>query len=468
MSFYQKYRPQKFAHLVNQNHVKKTLISALKRGRVAHAYLFAGPRGTGKTSTARLLAKAVNCQKGKIEPCNKCLSCQEHTSLKSLDLIEIDAASNRGIDEIRELREKIQFAPAASTYKVFIIDEVHMLTPEAFNALLKTLEEPPAHAIFILATTGPHKVPPTILSRCQRFDFLPLSIVDIVKELERIAKKEKLKCDKEALQIIAISSSGSLRDAVSILDQMSVTREKIRKEKVQEILGIVPERAIIKLFGFIKEGESEEALKVIQRIEERGYNMTNFKNVFLFFLQKILIYKASADEKILEGYSRENLKKIKELAKSVTFGRLLKIIKKISKYTSLDKEQFPSLGFEVAVLELRDRQKSTEMIKKESRVNKKSIGKKEWEEVVKKIKLHNYSLSAILDSAKIVEIKGQELCLGVRFSFHQERISDFKNRKTIEEAIEEVLGEKYFIKCQITKRRDKKSLKDMAMEVFGS
>jgi DNA polymerase-3 subunit gamma/tau len=237
---YRKYRPQVFADVVGQEHIVQTLTNAVSSGIISHAYLFSGPRGSGKTTVARLLAKSLNCQnrkEGEFEPCNKCSSCLEIMENRSLDLLEIDAASHRGIDEMRELRDGIKFAPAKSKYKIFIIDESHQLTKEAANALLKTLEEPPSHAIFILATTEIHKMIPTIISRCQRFDFRRLTLPEIVKKLEFVAKKEGVKTDKAALELIALSAAGSIRDAESILGQVLSYQgaQEIKTETIKEI-----------------------------------------------------------------------------------------------------------------------------------------------------------------------------------------------------------------------------------------
>ncbi|MBC7260485.1 MAG: DNA polymerase III subunit gamma/tau, partial [Chloroflexi bacterium] len=245
-ALYRRWRSQTFAEIIGQEHVTQTLLNALRAGRIAHAYLFAGPRGTGKTSTARVLTKAVNCldpQNG--EPCNRCAICRSLNEGRSLDLIEIDAASNRGIDEIRALREKIAFAPSECRYKVYVIDEVHMLTNEAFNALLKTLEEPPPHAIFVLATTEPHKIPLTVLSRCQRFDFRRVSLSHLKQKLERICAQEGIRIQPAALDAIARYASGSFRDAESLLDQLaSYGAEEISLEDVRRVLGTAPGEVI--------------------------------------------------------------------------------------------------------------------------------------------------------------------------------------------------------------------------------
>jgi len=295
---YRKYRPQKFSEIVGQEHIVKTLLSALDSGKIAHAYLFAGPRGTGKTTIARLLAKAVNClDSSTLEPCNKCDSCLEINENRAIDLIEIDAASNRGIEEIRELRERVRFAPMKSKYKVFVIDEAHQLTKEAFNALLKTLEEPPAHAIFILATTERYKMLPTIIFRVQRFDFKKFSLPEILGRLERILKKEKINADKKALRIIAINAEGHMRDAESMLGQVIAFcgNKEIKIKDVEDILGIVDINLAIKFIDLLANKKSKEALAFIDKFINQGYDLIQFIQSLIIYSRKLPLIRVNKD-----------------------------------------------------------------------------------------------------------------------------------------------------------------------------
>ncbi|MCS7250831.1 MAG: DNA polymerase III subunit gamma/tau [Anaerolineae bacterium] len=271
-ALYRKWRPRRFEEVVGQEHVTRTLRNALRLGRIAHAYLFAGPRGTGKTTTARLLAKAVNCLAESVDerPCDGCRICQAVNEGRLIDLIEIDAASNRGIDEIRDLRERVRFSPSEARYKVYVIDEAHMLTSEAFNALLKTLEEPPPHVIFILATTEPHRIPATILSRCQRFDFRRLSTAEIVRRLEEIVAIEGIAAEPEALTWIARQATGSLRDAVTLLDQLAADAELISVERVQRALGAGRWDLVSQIVEALAERETARGLTLIARAIEEG------------------------------------------------------------------------------------------------------------------------------------------------------------------------------------------------------
>jgi len=290
---YRKYRPKTFSEVEGQEHIVRTLEGALLSEHIGHAYLFCGPRGTGKTTMARLLAKALNCQnrgKDKAEPCNKCYSCIEINEGRSMDLIEIDAASNRGIDEIRSLKDSAQVAATSSQYKVFIIDEVHMLTPPAFNALLKILEEPPSHIIFILATTEPHKVLDTVMSRVQRFDFKKISVARITEKLKREARSEKIEIEEPALAAIALSASGSLRDAESALNKLiSYSNNKITAEDVAEILGIVPLQIHETLLSLIVQKKPQEAMAQVSSLYESGIDLDHFVKQFIRYLRSSLI-----------------------------------------------------------------------------------------------------------------------------------------------------------------------------------
>ena len=280
---YQKYRSTDFDEIKGQDHITKLLKNAVKSNQISQAYLFVGSRGTGKTSTARILAKAVNCKNPKKDgnPCNECEYCTSISSGRFLDLIEIDAASNRGIDQIRELKEKIEFSPSEGKFKVYIIDEVHMLTTEAFNALLKTLEEPPAHVIFILATTDVHKLPPTILSRCQRYDFRLGTESEIRELIKNITKKEKINIHDDALNIVVQNAKGSYRDALSILDVVYTGQDErkseITLEEVRKILGLPDFNSVITLLKNLVDGNGNKALDIIEELE--NIKMDMFKQV---------------------------------------------------------------------------------------------------------------------------------------------------------------------------------------------
>ena len=294
---YRKYRPSDFSEVVGQDHVVSVIKRQVEAGRLAHAYLFSGPRGVGKTTVARIIAKAANCElaegKGSNKaPCNECASCLAFTMGHALNLIEIDAASNRGIDEIRELREAVRFAPVSGGTKVYIIDEVHQLTKEAFNALLKTLEEPPAHVVFVLATTELDRVPPTIISRTQHFDFRRPRLDVIQKRLIDIAKREELTLEPDAAAIIAFAAEGSVRDAESMLGKiMAVEDNVITKDEVEEILGIPKREAIIELFGFIAARNLAGALKLVNRLYHDGHEMEYLLKVLVSFFRDVLLAK---------------------------------------------------------------------------------------------------------------------------------------------------------------------------------
>lgn len=290
ISLYRKYRPKDFSNLVGQDHIRSTLLNAIKSAHLSHAYLFCGPRGTGKTTTARLVAKAINCISPKAdgEPCNQCEYCTLVNEKKLIDIIEIDAASNRGIDEIRDLREKIKFAPNQAPHKVYIIDEVHMLTTPAFNALLKTLEEPPKHAYFILATTEAHKIPETIISRCQHFDFHRINEDHIIERLKHIAKHEQITAEDEALSLIARTAEGGMRDAITAFEQI-VSEGKLTLDNVKQVLGVSGHVTIDKLHQALDKSDAKSALKEVQELHREGHDLYQFNRDFLDFLRHKLL-----------------------------------------------------------------------------------------------------------------------------------------------------------------------------------
>jgi len=320
---YRKYRPQTFAEVIGQEHVVQTLTNAISSGMISHAYLFSGPRGTGKTTLARLLAKAVNCENrksGEYEPCNKCSSCLEIMQGNEMDLIEIDAASHRGIDEIRELRDGIKFVPTKSKYKVFILDEAHQLSKDAANALLKTLEEPPSHAIFVLATTEIHKMIPTVISRCQRFDFRRLTLPEIIKRLEIIAGKEKVKVERAALELIALNSGGAIRDGEGLLDQaltFAGSRGEIKAEDIKDLLGLVEVELVAKFCDFLCQKKASEAINFLNEVTDRGADLQEFAKILINYLRQALILKITGVEEgnpIITGLTKEEFQKLQNQA----------------------------------------------------------------------------------------------------------------------------------------------------------
>jgi DNA polymerase-3 subunit gamma/tau len=322
-----KYRPQDFQAIIGQEHITTTLKNALTHNQIAHAYLFAGPRGTGKTSTARILAKAINCEKGPtFHPCGKCRSCVEISEGKFLDCIEIDGASNRLIDDIRDLREKVKFAPISGKYKVYIIDEVHQITTDAFNALLKTLEEPPSFVKFIFATTAPEKVPITILSRCQRFDFKLLPAKKIAEKLTSIAHDEKITIDEESVLAIAAMAEGSMRDAETILDQArAFSNNNIRYASLIESMGLIENASIIAIFDCVEKAKAQEALVIVNDILARGRDILQLINALIAHARNLLVAKYEESRESLMPYSRETIEAITAQSQRFNLDQLLYI-----------------------------------------------------------------------------------------------------------------------------------------------
>ncbi|MEE4312051.1 MAG: DNA polymerase III subunit gamma/tau [candidate division KSB1 bacterium] len=297
-----KWRPMTFEEVIGQKHVVITIQNAIKSNRLANAYLFAGPRGVGKTTVARILAKAINCENGPTPtPCNECAYCQDITQGRSLDVLEIDGASNRGIDEVRNLRENIKYAPSRGKHKIYIIDEVHMLTDPAFNALLKTLEEPPKNVMFIFATTEPHRILPTILSRCQRFDFKRITHAEIMEHLKNMSEKESIKIEAEALHLIATKSDGSMRDAQSLLDQaVSFSGEEITSKEVAELLGVIDQEIFFRTTQLLSKKDRKAGLELIDEIFKSGFDLTEYLAGLNEHLRNILLVKATHSVDLLE------------------------------------------------------------------------------------------------------------------------------------------------------------------------
>ncbi|MFH0890957.1 MAG: DNA polymerase III subunit gamma/tau [Candidatus Liptonbacteria bacterium] len=362
LALYRKYRPRTMADLLGQETTVQILKNAAVQNRFAHAYLFYGSRGTGKTTTARLIAKLLNCEKrhadakfaGEGEPCNKCKNCSEIDQNNSLDVVEIDAASNRGIDEIRNLKENLRVAPVGGHYKVYIVDEVHMLTGPAFNALLKTLEEPPAHVVFVLATTEYEKLPATITSRTQRFVFKRLSKIVILEKLERIATAEKIKIDADALDLIAAAGEGSLRDAESLLDQIANSSEKIDLAAAEKLTGRIGFKKVELLTELILKSDMAQILKVIAEVQEEGHNVVQLTRDLIHYLRRVLSLKLNPTlaESFATELTKDELENLKKFAGGAETEKTITLIKALIRaYTEMRYSPFAIVPLEIALIE---------------------------------------------------------------------------------------------------------------------
>lgn len=495
--FYRKWRPQTLSEVVGQEHVTLTLRHAVDSGRVAHAYLLCGPRGTGKTSTGRILAKAVNClSPAQGEPCNNCNMCREINKGSAPDIIEIDAASNRGIDEIRDLREKVNYAPNLARYKVYIIDEVHMITKEASNAFLKTLEEPPPHAIFILATTEPHKVLPTILSRCQRFDFHRLSQSAVISKLNLVCDKEDIHIEPEVLRLIAKLTTGSLRDAENLLEQLvAYYGHQIELHQVQALLGISGDLRIRQLAKHIIDKDITAGLKTINSVTNDGLDLRQFNRELVDFLRELLLVKSGSEEVV--DVTSEDLIEIKSLASDVSLDYLLTAVKLFGG-VDLRQDNYSPLPLELALVECllsvtEERQlvhpepsesgelaevaslsaESTEpppepqtpapakIVETPEMKAPQDIDylRSRWKEFIQALHGEGSSgnLDAFLRSAcEPLDIEDGTLILGFYYSFHKEKIEDPKYKHLVEKKLREVFGQPYQVRCVLTSR-DKKA-----------
>jgi len=482
---YRKWRPQTFDEVVGQQHVIQTLRNALAANEVAHAYLFAGPRGTGKTTVARLLAKAVNCLNQDDErPCNRCDICQALNEGRLLDLIEVDAASNRGIDEIRDLRTKVGFSPSQARYKVYILDEAHMLTDPAFNALLKTLEEPPGHVIFILVTTEPHRMPATIISRCQRFDFHRLSLPEIIGELERIAKLEGVTSSdpseeasqREALELIARSATGSLRDAISLLDQvMTAGKGKITLEQVQEVLGTARMGAVAELASCLIEQDVGAGLRLIHQVVDQGADVHQFIAQVMEYLHALLLLQVGG---LKPSMPAELVERMQEQAGLLSAQRTLRWLRLFNRAgQEAGRGTQPQLSLEMAlveaILEARE-EPAAERAPHRPDVVSKAVAETEaktnmeaptstltspppgdalarlraaWPRILRQVRDQNVATEAFLKACEPVSMEQGQIVLGFRYSFHRDKVEEQDNRRLIEEVIGSVLGEPCAIRC---------------------
>jgi DNA polymerase-3 subunit gamma/tau len=372
-----KYRPLLFGDIIAQEHITKTLARAVETGRIAHGYLFSGPRGTGKTTTARVLAKALNCRKGPTPtPCNECEICREINAGSSMDVLEIDAASNTSVDDVRTLRENINYLPTSGRKRVFIIDEVHRLSGSAFDALLKTLEEPPEHAVFIFATTEPHRVPPTILSRTQRYDFRRVATSDLARHLSSIAQKEGIEIDSDAVFLIARKGEGSVRDALSLLDQMiALVDGKIDSEDVTKTLGIVDRQFLVDLIEIVAAGESTQVFDRVERLFSAGADIAEFVNDSIEYLRNLLVQRTAADpERLLDISSAEKDQLVKQ-ASYFSESDLLRMIQILSECLGQIKRGYDERIFlEIALVRLARMESSITLQEVIDRLNKLAAG----------------------------------------------------------------------------------------------
>ena len=488
VTYYLKYRPQKVAEL-DLADVRDSLEKILKSGRIPHAFLFSGPKGTGKTSTARIIAKAVNClknhkngAKGDYEPCNKCEVCQEVNLGNALDLIEIDAASNRGIDDIRQLKEKIKLSPAKCRYKVYIIDEVHMLTNEAFNALLKTLEEPPAHAIFILCTTEPEKLPKTIISRCTQIKFKKAKAEEMARSLQRTVKGEGLTVDKETLLQIAKNVDGSFRDAQKVLDQLSADGKKISLKQTKTLLGRIEDLDPVNLLTLLFDKKDKEALLEIDKIVSFGSDLDFYIQSLLEILRQLLLVKAGIVDLDQEPIDSP----VKQLASRIDKRQIMKLIGLFAKAAIEAKiSPIPQLPLELVAIEWCDyfddqgqipegkkitiepdqqtEEKPVEVKKdNEQKLSMKPLTTKGngvelvlscWNEILLGVRPLNHSVEALLRASRPIKLDGNFLTLEVFYKFHKERLETSKCRQIVEEVASNLLSLPVKIKCVLGEKR---------------
>jgi DNA polymerase-3 subunit gamma/tau len=477
--------------IIGQEHVVQTLRNAVATDRVAHAYLFSGPRGTGKTSTARILAKAVNCLEDDLakRPCNRCTHCQAVNEGRFLDLIEIDAASNTSVDDVRDLRDRINFSPNQGSYKVYIIDEVHMLSTAAFNALLKTLEEPPQHAIFILATTEVHKIPATVLSRCQRHEFRRIPVKEIVENLQLLAEEEKIQVDPEALSLVARQATGSMRDAISLLDQLASAGDKVTLQLAQEVLGTATSQAVLELVEAMLKRDSAQGLATIQRSLDAGSDPRQFARQIVDYLRNLLLVSmgnASQVDAIPEVRSQ-----MARHAQGLSVSELLRVIQAFNQAASETRSSWqPALPLEMAFVEaITPEIKSSENpglpispaapdvptttlspsgSKPASAAGSRVVSRptaaklspeddltnqrldKSWNLVLAQLKTQNPSLYGLVNSVKSRALRGNTLTLGLNGEALKTRLEDPANIELLQRVLMQVMGKEIYVQVALT------------------
>jgi len=518
-SLYRKWRPQTFEEIIGQKHITQTLINAISLNRISHAYIFSGPRGVGKTTTARILAKSLNCVKGPTShPCNECDRCIRITDGYSMDVIEIDGASNNGVDSIRELRSKVNFAPAEGKYKIYIIDEVHMLSQGAFNALLKTLEEPPTHVIFIFATTDPHKIPSTILSRCQWFNFRRISLVDLTTKLKMIAKDEGLNINDNTLNIIARSSTGSMRDAESTLDQIiAYCGKDITSQSVSEVLGIIEEEVFFEFMEAIIKNDTLKGIEIINRTSDLGGDASQFLKNLMEFAHNLSLAKVCQKEVLnFQGIFIEDRARLLKQSKIIKLEKLFNIIDYLAEAErKMRYIRHPWILLEMLVIKFTAAEsyslKEMEEKKDEhflhfstekdgSIAGKKDAGKKEevppknkiqdkiksnkessiqyeespenleltqaWPAILDRIKKTKMAVYSFIIANNLITVENDKLIIGFNreYTFHKESLEKQNNKILLQELIKEKTGRLLSIECIINNHIKEDSFLEVKQE----
>lgn len=501
-SLYRKWRPQTFEDIIGQRHITQTLINAISLNRISHAYIFSGPRGVGKTTTARILAKSLNCENGPTpHPCNKCERCMRITDGYSMDVIEIDGASNNGVDSIRELRNKVNFAPAEGKYKIYIIDEVHMLSQGAFNALLKTLEEPPPHVIFVFATTDPHKIPGTILSRCQWFNFRRISLADIAAKLKMIAKDEKLNIDDKTLNIIARSSTGSMRDAESALDQIiAYCGKDITSQSVREVLGIIEEEIFFEFIEAIIKNDTLQGIEIINRTSDLGEDASQFIKNLMEYVHNLSLAKVCQKEILnLKGIFTEDRERLLKQSKIIELEKLFNIVNYLAEAErKIRYTRHPWILLEMLVIKFTAGEnyflKEVEEKKDVSESGKKNAGTREelppkkkiqdkikskespsvkaketpinleltqaWPTILERIKKTKMAVYSFILANNFITIENNKLIIGFNkeYTFHKESLEKKNNKILLQDLIKEETGRLLTIECTINDNGKKDSV----------